>query len=180
MRLTSCHGKVRGGLSEIRNLGAITPLARSVFSRPVVCRNRRNARNELHMSTTFAFERCSPAFSMNLSMSTKADRDQACVVCAVDAEGTVAQCRCPAPACSPQRHCALGDIRNTHSIEEAMPAPRACFSTRAHLHPEIAGRMPRHEWRSAPNRDSSARSASRSAGVRHNSAQSVSAPANDS
>jgi hypothetical protein len=29
MRLTSCHGNVRGGLAEARNLGAITPLARS-------------------------------------------------------------------------------------------------------------------------------------------------------
>jgi hypothetical protein len=72
MRLTSCHGKVRGGLAETRNLGAITPLAKSVFSRPVMCRNRRNARNELHTSTTFDFETCSATFSMNPSTSTKA------------------------------------------------------------------------------------------------------------
>jgi hypothetical protein len=72
MRLTSCHGRVRAGLSEMRNLGAITPLARSVCSRPVVCRNRRNTRNELHISMTLAFERCSAAFWINLSMSIKA------------------------------------------------------------------------------------------------------------
>jgi hypothetical protein len=72
MRLTSRHGKVRGGLSETRNLGAITPLAKSVFTRPVVCKNRSNARNELHTSTTFAFERRSAVFSMNLSISANA------------------------------------------------------------------------------------------------------------
>lgn len=41
-----------------------------------------------------------------------------------------------------------------------MPAPRACFSTRAHLHPETAARMPKREWRFGRKHDSCARSAS--------------------
>jgi hypothetical protein len=52
MPFTSHHGRVRGGLADARNLGAMTPLDRSEFSLPDICKNLRNARNELHVSAT--------------------------------------------------------------------------------------------------------------------------------
>ena len=53
---TSFQGKIRGGCSSVRYRGAITPLARSAYSLPVMCRNRRNARSELQVSATVRFE----------------------------------------------------------------------------------------------------------------------------
>ena len=173
MRLTSCHGNVRGGLSEARNLGAITPLARSVRSRPVACRNSRNARSELHMIGDLRLRKALGAFP-----DEPVDVNQSDVV----------QHASPAPQilkeplhrvdvsrqrASPQRQRVLGDTRNTRSIKEVIRAARACFSTRADVRPEIAMRMPRREWRSAQTLDCCGRTVCRSAEAPHNSGRSA-------
>jgi len=66
---TSLQGSMRGGRSSMRYRGAITALARSADSFPVICRNRRNARSELQVSATVRFANRLQRFRTNASTS---------------------------------------------------------------------------------------------------------------
>lgn len=88
---TSTHSRARGGRSSLRYRGAITPLARSADSLPVIRRNRRNARSELQVSATVRFDsrvlrcRTQASTSFNVARSTDFLLDRSCSrkLCAV-------------------------------------------------------------------------------------------------
>lgn len=68
------RGECVAAFSSMRYRGAMTPPARSTDNLPVICKNRKNARSELHLSVTVRFERRAERSSTNASTSARVAR----------------------------------------------------------------------------------------------------------